>query len=184
MSDCDELAEDPCRAGSTFSPPRFLAFALLFVVMLGGGSILLFLLSDTSYGIQLASAISYTAAVMLYGFARNRNGIVPYLFTCPVVVTQYPRLLKRHAGFLALLIAFETIALRVKPRLPEWWNTSSGRNMPPFLIAVALPCFILAIAEILTNRGILERAHNDRFGEPPTPEESKTDGTMSLFGRD
>jgi hypothetical protein len=45
--------------------------------MLGGGSILLFKLADTSYGIQLGSVVSYTAAVMLYGFAKNRNGIQP-----------------------------------------------------------------------------------------------------------
>ena len=183
MSEYDELTEDPCRAESTFSGPRFLAFALLFVVMLGGGSILLFTLGDTPYGIQLASAVSYSAAVMLYGFARNRNGIVPYLFTCPIVVAQYPRLLKRHAGFLALLIAFETIALRIKPHLPEWWNTSSGRNMPPFVIALALLCGALVITEILTNRGLLERAHNDRFGEPSTPDDPKNDGTLTLFGQ-
>jgi hypothetical protein len=77
MSGYDNLTEDPCRAESTFSVPLFLAFALLFVVMLGGGSILLFKLADTSYGIQLGSVVSYTAAVMLYGFAKNRNGIQP-----------------------------------------------------------------------------------------------------------
>lgn len=184
MRDYGEVADDPCRAEHTTSAARFIAFAMLFVVMLGGGSILLFALSGTSYGVQLASAISFTSAVMLYGFAKNRNGIQPYLFTCPVVVSQYPRLLKRHVGFLALLIIFETIALRIKPHLPTWWITSSGRNEPPFAIAVAAPCLILAVAEILTNRGILERAHNDRFGEPPTPNAPKSDGTLSLFGPD
>ncbi len=183
MSDRDDLTEDPCRAESTFSGPRFLAFALLFVVMLGGGSILLFALAHTFYGIQLASVVSYTAAVMLYGFAKNRNGIQPFLFTCPVVESQYPRLLKRHVAFLAALVAFETVSLRIKPHLPGWWNTSSGRDMPPFFIALAIPCGALLITEILTNRGLLERAHIDRFGEPPTPDEPKTDGTLSLFGR-
>jgi len=77
MSD-DGLTKDPCRAESTFSGPRFLAFLLLFVVMLGGGGILLIALSDASFGIQLGSSVSYTAAVMLYGFAKNRNGIQPY----------------------------------------------------------------------------------------------------------
>jgi hypothetical protein len=130
MSDYNGLTDDPCRAESTFSGPRFLAFSLLFVLMLVGGGLLFSALSDTSYGIQLASAVSYTAAAMLYGFAKNRNGIQPYLFTCPVVVSQYPRLLRRHAGFLAAVVLFETIALRIKPHLPEWWLTSSGRNMP------------------------------------------------------
>jgi hypothetical protein len=182
MCDYDQVTEDPCRAGSTFSGPRFLAFTLLFVVMLGGGPILLFMRAHTPYGIQLASAVSYTAAVMLYGFAKNQMGIQPYLFTCPVVESQYPHLLKRHVAFLAALVAFETVLLRIKPYLPVWWLTSSGRNMPPFFIALALPCGVLLIVEIMTNRGLLERAHNDRFGEPPAPDEPKTDGTFSLFG--
>jgi len=182
MNDYNGLTDDPCSAASTFSGPRFLAFSLLFVVMLGGGGIMLLALGDRSYGIQLASAVSYTAAAMLYGFAKNRNGIQPYLFTCPVVVRQYPRLVRRHAGFLAVLIVFETIALRIKPHLPEWWLTSSGRNMPPFVVALVLPCGALVITEILTNRGLLERAHNDCFGGPPAPEDPKTDGTLTLFG--
>jgi hypothetical protein len=101
-----------------------------------------------------------------------------------VVESQFPYLLKRHVAFLAALVAFETVSLRIKPHLPAWWLTSSGRNMPPLVITLALPCGALLITEILTNRGLLERAHNDSFGEPPTPDDLKTDGTLSLFGRD
>ena len=163
MNNDEELAADPCCAKSTFSSPRFLAFALLFVAMLGAGPTLLFILADTPYGVQIASAISYTAAVMLYGFAKNRNGIKPYLFTCPVVVNQYPRLIKRHLAFLAALLVFETISLGIKPYLSSWWLTSSGRGAPPIAFVVAVPCMILAVAGILTNRSLLEHAHDDRL---------------------
>jgi hypothetical protein len=184
MNDTEQLITDPCRAEDTFSGPRFVAFALLFVVMLGGAGILFIMLGHTSYGVQLASSVSYSAAVMLYGFARNKSGIEPYLFTCPTVVSQYPRLLKRHVGFLTVLILFETIALKFKPHLSAWWNTSSGKGMPPFFIAMALPCCVLALTEIMTNRAVLERVHEDRFGEQSVKDGPEKDATISIFGRD
>ena len=179
----EEWTADPCSAESTFSGPRFLAFAFLFTAMLAGGSILFFLLGDTAYGNQLASVVSYTSAVLLYGFAKNRSGIRPYLFTCPVVVSQYPRLLNRHAVFLTVMVAVETVAFRIKPHLSAWWLTASGRNMPPFVVAVVVPCMVMAIAEIVTNRALLERAHVDRFGDRPEQNASEQDATLSLFGR-
>ena len=150
MDDNEDLTDDPCRAKSTFSGPRFLAFAFLFLAMFGGFALFIFL-SDKSYGIQFASLVSYTAAVMLYGFAKNRSGIVPYLFTCPVVVSQFPRILKRHAAYLTGIVAFETTSLIIKPHLSTWWLTASGRNMPPFVVAMTVPCLILAIVEIVTT---------------------------------
>jgi hypothetical protein len=184
MNDDEQFMTDPCRAENTFSGPRFLAFTLLFVVMFGGGFTLFVRLGDAPYSVQLASTVSYTAAVMIYGFARNRGGIQPYLFTCPVVMSQYPRLLGRHAGYLAVLIVLETIALRIKPHLSAWWFASSGRGMAPFFIAVALPCGALALTETMTNRGVLERAHRDRFGEYPETDEPEKDKPLSIFGRD
>lgn len=143
-----------------------------------------FMLGDTSYGTLLATVVTYTAAVMIYGFARNRGGIQPYLFTCPVVVSQYPRLLKRHAGFLAVLIIFVTIALRVKPHLSAWWFTSTGRNWTPFYTAVAVPVMTLAITEVFTNRGVLKRAHRVVFGESSAKDGSGQDDKLNIFGRD
>ncbi|MGH9606530.1 MAG: hypothetical protein ACRD3N_12630 [Terracidiphilus sp.] len=152
--------------------------------MLGVGGMLFVLLGHTSYGIQLATVVSYTAAVMIYGFSRNRNGIQPYLFTCPVVVSQYPRLLRRHAGYLAVLAVFETIALRVKPHLSPWWFASSGRDWSPFFTAMALPVCALLLTEIMTNRAALKGAHRDRFGEPPAKDGPRKDATQNVFGRD
>ena len=148
------------------------------------GSAILALLSDSFIPILLASMLGYTACVMVYGFARNRGGNPSYLFTCPVVASQYPRLLKRHAVFLAVLIAFVTIALRFKPHPSEWMATSHRGDTFPFYFVVAIPIAALALTEIMTNRGVLERAHNDRFGEPPVPDGPGRSDTISLFGRD
>ncbi len=184
MTGHEQSTNDPCRAANTFSWKRFSAFAVLFVVMLGIGGILFFFLHETPYGIQLATAISYTAAVMLYGFARNRGGIQAYLFSYPVVVSQYPRLLKRHAGFLAVVILFETIALRVAPHLSAWWFASTGNDWTPFFTAVALPVGALAVTEIMTNRGVLKRAHQAVFGEPPAEDTPGQEDKQSIFGCD
>lgn len=183
MNGDEQSMTDPCSAENSFSAGRFFAFFLLFVVGFGVAGILFFLLGETSYGVQLATAVSYTAAVIIYGFARNRGGIQAFLFTCPVVVSQYPRLLKRHVGFLAVVIVFETTALQAKPHLSGWWFTSSGRNWTPFFTAVALPVMALAITEIMTNRGVLKRAHKNVFGEPPAKDSPRQDDKLNIFGR-
>ena len=180
MSDCDPLAEDPCRAEDTSSAPRAFAFVALFVIMFG--SAVFVFLSTSTFDILFAGAIGYTACVMIYGFARNKSGIPPYLFTCPVVTNQYPRLLRRHAAFLTLLLACLIVALRIKPHPSEWMKESRQSDTIPFYFFIALPIAALALVEIMTNRAVLERAHNDRFGEPPTPAER--DGTISIIARD
>jgi hypothetical protein len=45
-----------------------------------GGGILLILVADRPFGIQFSSIVMYTAAVALYTFSRNRNGINRFCF--------------------------------------------------------------------------------------------------------
>jgi len=171
MSDLNELTDDPCHAHRTPTEGRSLAFVLLFVAMFGGFVFAMF--SSSIYETPLTSALGYTAGVMTYGFSKNKGDNPPYLFTCPVVVSQYPRLLKRHAVFLAILIAFVAIALRIKPHLSE--GMARSRRSDTFFFVVAIPVAALALTEILTNRGVLERAHRDHFGEPPAQNNPKND---------
>jgi hypothetical protein len=176
MTDDTSSGADPCRATSTFSAGRFLAFTLLFVVAFGGGVSLFVMLGDTPYGIQLGSVVVYTALVIVYSFAKNRGNNPPYLFTCPVVKSQYPRLLKWHAVYVAVLVTLETVALRITPHLSQWWLISSGTNETPFMVAVVIPCGVLAVVEIMTNRGVLERAHRRTLDEESEarPTEART----------
>ncbi len=180
MSDYDETTGDPCRAGDTSSDSRAAAFVLLFIAMFGFAAFAIE--TDSFTGTLVGSILGYTAAVMLYSFARNRNAIQPYLFTCPVVVRQYPRLLIRHAAFLAVLIVFVLITAKSKLHHPEPKLPSSGRDTSPSFLVVAIPLMALALTEILTNRALLERAHNERFGEPSEPDDSES--ALSILGRD
>ncbi len=129
---------------------------------------------------MLAAALAYTAGVTIYGFARNRNGIPRYLFTCPVVISLYPRLLKRHAVFLAVETGFLAIALRYFP-LPA---IGASRAEDGNDLLVAIPLGVLALTEIFTNRAILDRGHNIAFGEQPVSNDSESDHPISILGRD
>ena len=144
---------DPCRSTS-FSFARFALMAALFLCPIIGGLPLFFLLMKRPYGLQEASAIVYTIFAVFFTFARTgtRNGkdLPPYLFTCPAVQTQVSRLLWRHFGFLVVLFALETLALAVRPNLPDWWT-----------IALVLLCFGLGYTQVLTNRRFLDRAHRE-----------------------
>jgi hypothetical protein len=92
----EKRTDDPCHAESTYSGSRAFAFTLIFIAMFA--FTFLAIPGESLLQILLGSAISCTTAVMLYGFARKRNGTRSFLFICPVVVTQYPRLLKPHAA--------------------------------------------------------------------------------------
>jgi len=154
---------------------------LMFVAM--GGCGFFAIIAESIYWTLLASVVGYTAAVMLYGFARNKNGIQSFLFTCPVVVSQYPRLVKRHATFLAVLIVIVTIAVKFNPNHSGSQPTSRGIGASQFFL-VGISIAALALTEILTNRGVLERAHSDRFGNPPEADDFKNDNMLSIAQRD
>lgn len=148
---------DPCitQRGSI---PRFAVFTLLFLTVPVGG-IVLALLDDRPLGIQFSSMVMYTAAVALYTFSRNRNGNQPFLLSCPAVRSQIPRLIRRHLGFLAAVFVVQTTAFKVRPALPAYLITPRGTDASLFAIGLGVFCLCLGIAQILTNRSLLERAH-------------------------
>lgn len=158
---------DPCR-GASFSFPRFLLMATLFLCMTVGSLPLFFLLMKRPYGFQAASATVYTIFAVFFTFARTGTRIgkdlPPYMFTCPAVQPQFSRLLRRHLGFLVALFALQTLALAVRPQLPDWWNTESGHGRgggTSFDIALLLLCLGLGYTQVFTNRSLLDRAHRE-----------------------
>lgn len=153
---------DPCR-GTSFSFARFALMATLFLCLTVGSLPLFFLLMKRPYGFQEASGIAYTIFAVFFTFARTgtRTGkdLPPYMFTCPAVQTQVSRLLWRHVGFLVALFALQTLALAVRPNLPDWWNTD--RRGTPFEIALLFLCVGLGFTQVFTNRRLLDRAHRE-----------------------
>jgi hypothetical protein len=155
---------DPCR-GRSFSRARFALMTTLFLSWILGSVPLFLLLIKKPYGLQVASMIVYTLYEVFFTFARSgtRSGrdLPPYLFTCPAVEPQIPRLLWRHLGFLVALFAFQTAALAARPSLPEWWNTPDKKGSAPFELALLFLCLGLAFAQMKSNRCLLKRAHEE-----------------------
>jgi hypothetical protein len=155
---------DPCR-GTSFSGARFALLATLFLGWIIGGLTLALFLIWKPGALPAVSAIVYTSAVVWYTFARvghrfRGKDLPPYMFTCPAVRQQFPRLILRHLWFLVALLALQSLALTVRSNLPAWWNTNSGGSTP-FEVALVFLCCGLAITQVFTNRRLLARAHRE-----------------------
>ena len=159
---------DPCRHKS--SGPRLLLMSAIFLCMTVGTMLLAVLLRGTTYGPQVASLVSYTFFVLFFTFAttgsRGGGNVPGYKFTCPAVEPQIPRLLWRHLICLVALFVLETAALEVHPQLPHWWNIQDKKGSTPFEIALLLLGIGLAMAQILTNKSLLNRAHREFSARP------------------
>ncbi len=150
---------DPCPCGP-FSFARFALMSTMFLSWTFGSIPLFLLLIKKPYGLQEASAISYTLFVVWLTFAATRKWR-RFKFTCPAVEPEIPRLLFRHLGFLVALFALQAAALAVRPHLPDWWNIEDAKGETPFVPAFMFLCMGLAFAQVLTNRSLLERAHRE-----------------------
>jgi hypothetical protein len=157
------LSADPCTQSSAPSPSRVIFFIVVFFAFILGGVLVFFLASDSAYGVQAASAVSYTTGAVLYTFSANR-GMQRYLFDCPFVRPQLRRLAWRHAYFLIALTTFQTILLQLRPHLPPTWIAvpERSRDAPPFVIVLFVFAVILLLAEIMSNRSLLDRAHKEK----------------------
>lgn len=151
---------DPCLVQPSFSGERFMFFLPVFLTMTAVSALLFVLLADRAGGIEISALVCYSSAVVLYTFSANR-GLPRYMFGCPVVRAQLPRLVKRHIVFSAVLISLLAVALHLRQYLSPWWLTTSGarRSTPPFVNALFVVSACLALTQILTNRSILKRAH-------------------------
>jgi hypothetical protein len=149
---------DPCYAKTPFSVRRFILFSLLLLTLCPGSLLLVIYFGDHPFGFQFVSVLCYSAIIVLMTFSHYRDQ-QRYLFTCPVVRNQMSRLAYRHIAFAIALVGGETLALKLRSRLPEYWVVASGRSMPPFVPSLFVYSGCLAVAQLLTNRSILHKAH-------------------------
>jgi hypothetical protein len=154
-----DMWQDPCLT-QVLSMSRLGALVALFLTMWSSW-VLLILLEDRPYGIQFSTLVGYTAAVAFLTFSHNWNGNQSFLLSCPVVRGQLARLIRRHLGFTAAIFIAQTTALRLRPSLSaSWMITPSSKDASPFAILLGLLCLVFAIVQTLTNRSLLDRAHN------------------------
>lgn len=158
---------DPCRS-RTFSGARFALMTTIFLGWIVGSFVLFLYVADKPYGLQEGSIVAYTLYVLFFTFARTgtRSGrdLPPYMFTCPAVEGQIPRLLARHFGFLIALLALQMAMLSARSHLPGWWNLEDAKGMSPIETAMLLLCVSLGGTQVFTNRSLLKRAHREFAG--------------------
>jgi len=147
----------PCRdhEPSIFDRPTL--FLPVIVIMFASFAFL-FVLTDLPFGIQIGSLIPYTSFVFLTTFSAQR-GQQPYFFECPVVRQMMPRLIRRHAAFLATAVLLETIAFHSVRYMPVSWLRGNGKSDSPYTITLCFLCLCIAFVQILSNRSLLERGH-------------------------
>lgn len=159
-----DLRSDPCSQPYELWGSRAAVLTTCFLTMIFGSGAVYYLLQEHSFRIQAASVVGETAAVILYTFSKNRGNNPPYLYSCPMVQSQLPILIRRHLAFLLGIVVLETVALGLRQNLPNWWLTASGRNETPFNTVLAILLGIVAVVEIVTNRSQLELAHDEETG--------------------
>ena len=130
---------------------RFAVLTLVFLTMLVSVGFLI-VFAERPYGIQLSSIVIYTAAAALYTFSRNRNNMQPFLLSCPVVRSQVPLLIRRHLGFLGVLLVVQATALKLRPKLPAYLNNPRGTHPSLFAVILGVLCGCLVVVEVLSNR--------------------------------
>src|SRR5579859_1035191 len=93
-------------------------FALIMLLMFG--SVFLFIALDgVPYGVQCATVISYTGAIFVYTFFRTKGVETRHDLSAPYVHEQMPRLLLIHAAYLLFIFILETVALEIRPSMPD-----------------------------------------------------------------
>jgi len=153
------LISDPCSQPYHLWGSRAAVLTTCFLTMIFGSVAIL--LQEHSFRIQAASVVGETAAVILYTFSKNRGNNPPYLYSCPIVQSQFPTLIRRHLAFLLGIVVLETVGLGLRHNLSNWWLTASGRNETPFDTVLAVLLGVVAVVEIVTNRSRLKLAHDE-----------------------
>ena len=120
---------------------------------------LFIVLSDKRFGIQIATAITYTAAVFWTTFFPGRWSDTGYSLGEKAVREKLPRLLAIHSVFVVLIFSMQTVAFAARPHLPTYWLTEHGpKHDSLYECALLITPLLIGTAQVLIARGILSRS--------------------------
>lgn len=163
MGSDENQSEDKCDYSNAFTPIRMVIFLALYA---GGVFLSVHLYSDfgnSLAGMLVTCAVAYTFAVVVFTFQGNQITWRPYCFTCPIVVSQYPRLLIWHVGLLAVFLICEAVGFSVFSQSSTGSSNTHGNGLSPVDIVPLFLWMLAAVFAGLINRGILNQAHRDRI---------------------
>lgn len=141
-----------------------MTLGILAAYMVGafGGLCIFIVLEERPFGIQIATAITYTYFAFWYVFFPTRGLLEQYSLRNKTVQRRIPLLLVIHCAFLISIFLGEPILLSVKPR-------SSVK--PPSMVAI-VSVIVVFIAQVLISRRILSRSLREgrnESGDMPRP---------------
>jgi len=124
------------------------------------------ILEEKPFGIQIATAITYTYFAFWYVFFPTRGLLQQYSLRNKKVQRRIPLLLAIHCAFLIPIFVGETIWFSMKPNLPSYWFTEHGkRGAPWYVLVVMVSIVVVFFTQVLISRGILSRSLEEGLDE-------------------
>jgi hypothetical protein len=152
-------------------PSRAMTLGILTAYMVGvfGGICIFIALGKRAFGIQIASASTYTYFAFWYVFFPTRGLLEQYSLHDKAVQRRIPLLLAIHCAFLVLIFLGETIWFSMKPHLPSYWFTEHGKPVGPLYVFVVIGSVtVVFFTEVLISRRILSRRLREGLNESTT----------------
>ena len=130
-----------------------------YAVGIVGAACIFIVLGERPFGIQIATAITYTYFAFWYIFFPTRGLLERYSLRNKTVQRQIPLLLAIHCAFLIPIFVGETIWFSVKLNLPSYWLTEHGKRGAPLYVWLVMVCIVFAFfIQVLICRRILSRS--------------------------
>lgn len=109
------------------------------------------------FGIQVATTVGYTGYVFFAVFCNLRSS-KGFDLRQRAVRRKLPHLLAMHAIFLAIVFVGLTVALSLRPSLPQSWLVEGGRAGNWFDLSLFLIGFSTCMFQVYICRKILSRS--------------------------
>jgi hypothetical protein len=153
-----EQLDEPEKAPRV-SVSMSLGILAAYLVGAFGGFCLFIVLGERPFGIQIATAITYTYFAFWYVFFPTRGLLEKYSLRNKTVLQQIPGLLAIHCAFLILICLRQTIWFAMKPRLPSYWLTEYGKEGWTWYALVMMGSLVLIFfSQVIISRRILSRS--------------------------
>jgi hypothetical protein len=152
-----EQLNEPERAPK-ISIAMSLGIFAAYLVGAFGGTCLFIALGEKSFGIQIATAITYTYFAFWFVFFPTRGLPEKYSLRNKTVQQQVPSLLAIHCAFLILILLGQTTWFAMRPGLPSYWFAVHGKRGETLYTWVMIGSFcVVFFVQILISRRILSR---------------------------
>ncbi len=156
------------ESGKVPQVSKAMSLGILAAYLVGafGGLSLFIAFGNKPFGMQLATAITYTYFAFWYVFFPTRGLLEKYSLRNEKVQQRIPLLLAVHCAFLISIFLGQTIWLAIKPRLPSYWLAEHGKGGWTWYVLVMMGFLVFTFfAQVLISRRILSGSLRERLNK-------------------